>query len=638
MIKLDDILQQWKIATGNDPSGKTIRIGHDSDWLISKAIDNIEKDDTGVISSLYLRLAFKSLIQEQSYSIKELLDNKWDEDKKAFIQLKNMLFNGEVGIIFDNFIKLIIRHCEILGKKFTTDDILNIDKIEDIISTAVTDYNCKYKIHKERFSDGKIVKNENVSIFDKLYRFDYLQQFVQVLKDSCSDNFICLALIDRTYADNRCEYDDKYDSFFAYGVKNNGVVYIISDREILRSPETIFKTRNPGRSFYNKVSYSWMPYFMIDRIKSACNVNHNVKLLSDSDNTEMTSNALCNIFDDAGIIYTSLMMTLIYKQYFIDIQDNSERLYFSSEIKYLPKSVINEVALRDELQIAIPDITITADTYKADHDDEKIFNTGVFDHYLNRYQFTDHVKFDLNIIANKDDAAKLAWWRTRKAQSDFIEEQLEIDADNNYNKICGWIDNQINSNFSSILNFMITQKETDCINTTVSLAGTFGNEIDKSGLPIFWQYYKDGKDIDTYALREVSESFGEREKFKPYSKVVATIQSILGTAILDDRHNIIFQNDNSNRYYELRLDLRSYSDLKKFFNFEVLPTQLDHWVHMTSGGWGTIAWVPYQGNSILDFTDPMNNIKDPFNNIKCSISLHVSKSMYNKIKKLRENA
>ena len=56
------------------------------------------------------------------------------------------------------------------------------------------------------------------------------------------------------------------------------------------------------------------------------------------------------------------------------------------------------------------------------------------------------------------------------------------------------------------------------------------------------------------------------------------------------------------------------------------------------GGWGTMAWVPYQGNCILDFTDPMNDIKDPFNNIKCSISLHVSKSMYNKIKKLRENA
>ena len=51
-------------------------------------------------------------------------------------------------------------------------------------------------------------------------------------------------------------------------------------------------------------------------------------------------------------------------------------------------------------------------------------------------------------------------------------------------------------------------------------------------------------------------------------------------------------------------------------------------------GYGKYAWEPYSGNKILDYTDPMNDIQDPFSeNLNYHITLLVSKSMYNKIKK-----
>ena len=45
------------------------------------------------------------------------------------------------------------------------------------------------------------------------------------------------------------------------------------------------------------------------------------------------------------------------------------------------------------------------------------------------------------------------------------------------------------------------------------------------------------------------------------------------------------------------------------------------------------GWKPYDGNSILQFTDPMNNIRDPWHDFPIKVVFRMSKSKYNKLVK-----
>ena len=53
--------------------------------------------------------------------------------------------------------------------------------------------------------------------------------------------------------------------------------------------------------------------------------------------------------------------------------------------------------------------------------------------------------------------------------------------------------------------------------------------------------------------------------------------------------------------------------------------------------WGRISWQPYRGNSILSFTDPMNDISDPWNDYPIGINFYLSKSKYNQLVKIYGN-
>lgn len=95
----------------------------------------------------------------------------------------------------------------------------------------------------------------------------------------------------------------------------------------------------------------------------------------------------------------------------------------------------------------------------------------------------------------------------------------------------------------------------------------------------------------------------------------------------------MLDNDNNSRKYKIDLVLRSHDDLLTFFNLksiEDLPLEMRKHFYAVSGACSSLAWKPYIGNSILDFTDPMNDIENPFNRIGCKISLYVSKTMLKK--------
>ena len=89
-----------------------------------------------------------------------------------------------------------------------------------------------------------------------------------------------------------------------------------------------------------------------------------------------------------------------------------------------------------------------------------------------------------------------------------------------------------------------------------------------------------------------------------------------------------FADDNNRRVCEIELTLRSHTDLEKFFKLHnsELPGPLRRHFYSRSGPCAALGWKPYTGNSILNFTDPMNDIRDPFEDVGCRIYIYTSKS------------
>ena len=126
--KLNEIFEAYLIATGKNPTDDSIRLGVESDYLCHKAKNYLEIDNTGLLSILTMKAAYKSFIKEHSYTIEDLLNGNWNEEKKKYIHVEYLLDSGEVYEVYNNFINLIIKHCKVLGKDYTREYIESVKK------------------------------------------------------------------------------------------------------------------------------------------------------------------------------------------------------------------------------------------------------------------------------------------------------------------------------------------------------------------------------------------------------------------------------------------------------------------------------------------------------------------------------
>ncbi|MBP3707115.1 MAG: hypothetical protein J6J36_00700 [Clostridia bacterium] len=627
--KLEKIFEAYLMATGKNPQDCSIRMGVESDWLCSKAKSYLDMDKTGLLSILTMIEAYKTFIKEHQCTIEDLINGEWDDLKPKFDRLRKLLYEGEVGEVYNKFINLIIKHASVLGKNYTKEDIEKIKKIENIITKAIEKFNNKYSFKHEKFSEGETKINKNVTILPRLYRFQHLKLFVDKMKNASEDNFICMALIDRTNEKIEDEYyDNNLDSFFAFGFKNNGTVWVVSDRVTYDSPEGAFKSRNPGRAMRDKIDYDWLPYYNLDKIKQS-NEHVNQILLPFNNNARENGHNIVDLFDDEGIIYSTLIMTLIYNKYFCNsIEENFNRKYFSSEVKLLPHKDSKTLVSCNELQLPIPPNNIKAYSYRYEG---KSYSNSIFDYLIDQYPLKTELPTLKSFIGDKETVEKYIWWNIRKQQKDHIETCLkEQDNYEGRKKLEEWQRINITKNIKSIIKTIIETPDRD------GFKDNYKNSYcsdEKDNRKMFWESFRDDDNLDTYSLKTFENE--HKQSFARYDGYTETDYGNIYYSLYGTRNYIWFANDNDRKYCEIELILRSHSDLEKFFNLAngELPKVLSKHFYSRSGAYSLYSWKPYTGNSILEFTDPMNEIRDPFEDFGCHISIVLSKSKLKELKR-----
>lgn len=622
---LQKILEAWMLATGEEKDFDRIRLGVESDWLCHKAKQMLTKDPTGVLSAFAMRAAYVKYIKEHHMTVEELVKGEWDKIKDYWKNLYNQLYVDNAGPLIKSAEDQVIKIINSFGENVTTQDLYDND-FEKVFVDAFDKYD-QYRADVFRNPDN-LSKVTDVGVGKKLFYFEHYKQFVDALKSTSEENIIAVAFIDRTAEKVETEYDERFDKFFAFGIKRNNGVAVVSDRVVYSSLEHTYKTRNPARDMDNKIDYSHLPYYKYDKIIEQ--FDKPSQLLLTSGNTEEKTK-FCVEFDIEGYIYIATILNIIHNRYFeTDEGWNKKPVLFSSEVKFLTEAQSKELVVKDETAIILPELTVTAHEYKGS---EKIFNNGIYDFYSEMFPVTDVVKFDFNAVATKEDMENNAWWAVRKAQADAIIKGLQ-DSYNNKRReeITGTIVPKIKYHLQSLLDYVMTHNDSPYFDKY-----SMDKEEDK---PVLYKEWAKQADLDTIQVtskqyKSTSDWFDPKYYSRRYNVSYVDDLSLYhneGSSIVHAWWN----NDNSSRAVDITLKFRSYTDLVKYLKFDSvndLPRELQHWLYPRVDSWSIAGWRPYNGNSILHFTDPMNDLRDPWHEFPIQVVFHMSKSKYNKLVK-----
>jgi hypothetical protein len=226
-------------------------------------------------------------------------------------------------------------------------------------------------------------------------------------------------------------------------------------------------------------------------------------------------------------------------------------------------------------------------------------------------------------LSTIEEYQKQAWWQVRRAQANHIVEHLNASCKQNLEHVNNWLQDQVDKNIENIVEYMLTTVPYDDF---MKYANPDASNSDK---PIFWKEFAAGKEVPASAL--YYEEKHDVVEPRHYSPINATVSQRQYYNSLSESY--ILNADCKSRKWKIKLILRSHTDLEKFFNLqnEELPEDIRRWFNPRSHSWGTYSWKPYSGNSILDVTDPMNDINNPWETeFTCCINLYVSKSMLKK--------
>ena len=630
MLDLNRIFELWLKCTGKDVSDfDKIRIGVESDWLCNKAKEMLKKDDTGLLAGITMRAAYRKFIKEHHIDLAELIDGEWDRIRNDWLDLKYELYESNVGEIVNNTINDMVLTINKFGRKVTREEVEAQD-----IETVFVDAFDKFRIFvKDTFRAPSSYIPVNPRIINKLYKFDHYKQFIDSLRNETEDNFIVVALIDRTFEDDDSEYGKNCDKFFAFGCKYNGGITVISDRVDVKSMGGKYGTRNPYRDIDNKIDYSHLPYHRLKQIKEV--TENNNQLLLPEPNVEKHEE-FCEAFDLEGYIYITAIISIIVNNYFKNNNWDTNIKLFGSEVKYLTAAESKALVVRDANMITLPENNTKAEEYTGEED---AYNNGLFDFFIEEHPINALIPINDHFIGTTAEIEARAWWNVRNAQKEQIEKDLEESYHNQHRRaeIDTFIRSRMIDYVEDLIEYAFTHEDNKPFDKYTHTCG-FEGKAKEGEPPTIWETYKDQKEFDSLQVESV---FYKSQRYWMSKPRRYWYDSYNINHIRIEEYNwggiqVWFDDDNDNRGVEVVITFRTYSDLVKhlgFDNVDDLPEELRHYIYTRASSFTGVGWKPNTGNSLLNFTDPMNEIEDPWRDHCFKVYMYMSRSYYKKLVK-----
>ena len=136
MLDLDKLLECWVKCTGKEVKDfNKIRMGVESDWLCNKAMQMIQIDPSGLLSGITMRAAYRAFIEDNTVTIKQLIDGEWDAERDNWKDLYNQLYVENVGPVVNPVISGMVTTINNFGHIITHEEIEN-EPIEKIFTDA----------------------------------------------------------------------------------------------------------------------------------------------------------------------------------------------------------------------------------------------------------------------------------------------------------------------------------------------------------------------------------------------------------------------------------------------------------------------------------------------------------------------
>lgn len=617
----------------------------------------INLDETNITAMMILKNSLQSYTKGTKFSFDFLLSNREKLFKfiSAYDELNEKLSSKTVTDEIDKFRNRIL---DDTGKSGFTMDKDFTDFVNDDFSLAeirLSALNSFKNLRIDQFSSGKSATDNKVfNTKDVVFEFTDINFLLREMKSN--------KLQDGVYVCSIKDPDDYRFSFFVFAIKNGENIYIVSDKPDLPTPnyKRVGRGRAIDKRFETRVNTHFFPYeLLVEYDSNSERYVQTKKEYTDALSLRESGFSILGYVDKCNPeskLWLMMMFGLFSHKYFVENTPQMEMSYtnlmieqpsdYDQKAKNVDETAIitsANAALISYTGLPLEEINTHLSTNENDelwHSEPTHKNDWMVERYGNEIKKLNvkallsapnedlkidksqnlvsnpieewHAAFDgsaylevkdikLSDFGKKKEIVQNLKWQARYVQSRQIAIVMQDEFNNTNKEIKKWYQNAVEKNIANIRKAIAK--------------GEFLSRYERNNGFMSKDINEEKNILTIYSKEECTKRFDSFHFYKTFSLAKYKPNHSKLCYFTEKPWGVVVELNVTNA--------QAMADVCGLSGVNDLPEILRHYT----------ARDPYHGNSILDFIDPMETIKDPWMSIKWDVFIFISASEMNRIKK-----
>jgi hypothetical protein len=267
--RLNAAIEQWVLLTGIDPETPTYKIGGDgvSSWDVKKSYDALndaqELDETGLTTAMLLRSYIHWFSENINFTAKSILDNPSNMEIKIrqFKDLYALMNTDEIRTPTQDFIETLrmgVSHYPIKKTNDAGEELEDFLQDEMVLAFIRRDALAAVKkLECLQFTRGEASANQDWGYSPTIHQLWSINNLLAAISEQNKDGVTLSLIRDPDGADY---------SYFCFGIRNGGNIYVMTDRPQFAHPHQKFMSRSKARQhqFEDRAFTYHFPYQLLD--------------------------------------------------------------------------------------------------------------------------------------------------------------------------------------------------------------------------------------------------------------------------------------------------------------------------------------------------------------------------------------